>query len=169
MAIVRETPPFKEPKLTESIAINALAIRFNPWQNWIFHNVHFCGGEMDFAFVTKSMYLAEIEIKLTRADWMNDMKKRKWFGIDRRKISRFYYAVPEKLAENIPEFVPPEAGIISIRFGEYNGLFYTREERKAKRQGEKISEEELVKLKESLYYKHWKGRFRECENQPQPI
>jgi len=161
MAIIRKKGPFEEPKLTESIAITTLALRFNPWRNWIFHNVHFCGGEMDFALVTKSMYLAEVEIKLTRADWLNDQKKRKWSGINRHKVSRFYYAVPESLADNIPDFVPEEAGIISIQFGSYHGKFYSSEKRKAKRKGEKISEEDLLKLKESIYYKHWKGRFRE--------
>lgn len=98
--------------------IQAVLIRkYDGSNNTWMCNTYFGGGECDFLFYTRAGYCHEIEIKLTLADWNNDLKKDKWQHIDREKISYFWYCVPEDLWRKAPDWVKErkEIGILTTR------------------------------------------------------
>ena len=98
----------------------ACANYFGWWKHLMVPNIYLGpNDEMDIALLTKNHLLWEIEIKISMADWRNDIKKDKWryrgFGIKPYHPARFYYAVPSELLKNgIPDFVLPHAGIIEV-------------------------------------------------------
>lgn len=139
---------------TEGRAVCALARYFDWSRNMMFPNVHFCGGEMDLAVVTRSRYLWEVEIKRTLADWRADEHKDKWSKPVRRYVSRFYYAVPPKLQGQVPAFVPPEAGLLVI-----DG-WHVREVRTARRRvSPKLTHEHMHTLLASTYNRFWRQKL----------
>jgi len=160
MAIITRNKPVEQPKLTEALVAETLAMKFDWFRNYIFTNVYFGLYEMDVAIITPAMYLWEIEIKLTRADWLKDEKKRKWNSPGRTKVSRFYYAVPIELVEEIPEFVTTETGIIGIKYHPYNGMYFTEPIRSAVRIDVKITQAEFNDFMKKIYFKYWRRRFR---------
>ena len=85
----------------------------------------FLNHEADVLLCTKSGYLTEIEIKVSAADWRQDINKDKFgktcLGVQKSGgwqsgfIKYFYYAAPKTLAERWPEIKFPEwAGVISV-------------------------------------------------------
>lgn len=92
----------------------ALSAYFNYRQNLIVPNVSWGMHlhECDLLIVSKSGYLTEVEIKVSRADLRNDAKK--WHGHHSNAIKRLIFALPDYLEECI-EFVPERAGIILVR------------------------------------------------------
>jgi hypothetical protein len=114
--------------MTEKEIVNGWCDRFfiNNRKGWIFPNVFFAGFEADILEITGSGYCHEIEVKISRADFLGDMKKSRAFvkGIGEnvikheqiqsgKRVNRFSYVVPEGLVT--PEEVP-----------EYAGLFYAK-------------------------------------------
>ncbi len=89
---------------------------FNPIRNLIIPNVRhgFLKYEADLIVMTKSGYLSEVEIKISKSDFDNDFKKKHSHGS--KKIKYFYYAFPKDLMEkyNLIEEVPNHAGVISV-------------------------------------------------------
>ena len=71
--------------------------------------------ESDLLILTKSLYLTEIEIKISASDFRIDAAKHK-SSIDKKMhdefIRRFFYAAPKKLAEKI--LAETNFGVISI-------------------------------------------------------
>jgi len=63
----------------------------------------FLNHEADLLIVSKAGYLTEVEIKRTWADFKADFKK-KHTHYD-SKLSHFYYAVPEKIAQKVFDFL----------------------------------------------------------------
>lgn len=150
--------------LTENRAVVILASHFNCWQNLCFPNVYLCGGEMDLAIVTRAGYLWECEIKLTRANWLADARKKKWLEPARRFVSRFFYAVPESLVTNVPEFVPETAGLLVFCGA---GV---REVRTAKRKtAPKLPDPLRQQLYSSTYYRFWQQRFHRLRLRPSEL
>ena len=141
-------------KLNERYVIRNLSRYFDLRQNYVFPNTYICGGEMDVAVVTPRMYLTEIEVKLTLADWKADTKKEKWWSGDRKYVDRFFYAVPRNLVDFIPEFVQSTVGIISINDG--GGLEAVRN---AKKVGVKITDLMFKKLLIRTYHRFWTNRI----------
>lgn len=146
--------------------------------NKIFPNVHLGRFECDILELTKSGYLYEYEIKLTKADFKNDAKKQTGTYVivdgkyqskplfkydhlsDGKRVNYFYYVVPEGLlkAEDVPEF----AGLMEFKSGEtvYSDgravpyfRFVTIKNAK-KLSPSKISQERYIKLLESTYYRY---------------
>lgn len=74
--------------------------------------------ECDLLSMSKSGYLTEIELKVSKSDLMNDFKK-SHTHYD-KKIKYFYYAVPEELKAVALEVIPKEAGLI-IAYKARNG------------------------------------------------
>ena len=69
--------------------------------------------EMDMALINKTGFLKEIEIKISKSDFMKDFEK-SHHHVDRfHRISQFYYAMPLYLYEKIKELIPEDAGIIT--------------------------------------------------------
>lgn len=153
------------PPLTEKLAINALALRFEWYRQLVAPNIHLCGGEMDVAVLSPAGYLWEIEVKLSLSDWKADQKKRKWinYGGDRRHVNRFYYAVPKELLEKVPDFVPPEAGLIYFIWGGHEKRWHAYEHRPAKyKRGKEHKAPEKVRQKmlQRTYHAFWRSRAR---------
>lgn len=79
-------------------------------------NMYVFMWESDVLILTKSHYWYEVEIKVSRADFKNDLKhkSKKFIRLsdedDTDKPNYFYYAVPEGLIK--PEEVPSYAGLI---------------------------------------------------------
>lgn len=67
--------------------------------------------EADILALTKSGYLWEIEIKVSRGDLLRDSKKRHQH--DSYKVRQLWFAIPEKL-EHCVEYIPARAGIFVI-------------------------------------------------------
>ena len=107
----------------------------------------------DFIVITKHGYLTEIEIKVTAADWKRDLKKSKWNG-SRPFVSRFYYAIPETLADMEPPGLPEGSGIMVVRGARFRDFVSVR--RPAKRfKAQKISEKRIQAAFRNSYFRYW--------------
>lgn len=110
---------------------------------------------MDYALVTKpARYLWEIEIKMTAADWRADEHKRKWLSKSRHLVSRFFYAVPPELLDNIPTFVGPEIGLLAIHPGHISAARPARVSKAAPA----LTDKQLMTLLESTHFRFWRER-----------
>jgi hypothetical protein len=165
MAIVKNIKELPRVKLSEYVAANTLALKFDWARNIVFPNVYMCGGEIDLAVITPAGYLWEFEIKLTLADWKADANKSKWSHPSRKYISRFYYAVPEGMAEKVPDFVPESTGLIELYYNRRRGDWLTNEVRKATgKRGEKVPDISIKKIKEKAYFRYWGQRWHKPES-----
>lgn len=137
-------------------------------------NLYVYGWESDYLCITQSMIAYEIEIKVSRADFKNDVKhkadkhllfeggdKLGKFNKNDGMPNYFYYAVPHGLitAEEVPEY----AGLIYV---ERWGVSTVKEARKLT--NEKFDPEKM-KLADKFYYNMWNWRdkfekFRDIES-----
>lgn len=158
--------------MNSKIIQQAVATLFD--RHTVIPNVYLGGFELDMAIVSKDWYLTEVEIKVSRSDWMRDKEKKKWvveaqaktnYYRKRHKVTKFFYAVPEKLLKNIPEFVTPETGIISIvKHTDYYGVVrYTAKiVRQSKRlKQSRLNAKEINGLMRAMSFKVWKKYWKE--------
>jgi len=95
--------------------------------------------ECDLLVVTKSRYLWEVEIKVSKADLVKD--KLKTHCHKNSKLKRLYFAIPEFLESEI-EHIPERAGIIIVNeLGKCRTLRYPKENGTYK-----ISEADYLKI-----------------------
>lgn len=93
--------------------------------SWGMH-IHEC----DLFVVSKSGYVTEVEIKISKGDLLNDLKKK--HGHKNKMIKKLYFAIPEKLMPYI-DSIPDHAGIIVVaekqiyRDGFKRGVYIFRE------------------------------------------
>lgn len=140
--------------------IYALAHRFDWRQNQMMTEFAVDGGQADLVFITAAGYLTEIEVKVSLADWRADFAKGKWQK-PRPTVARFFYAIPETLAEKIPEGLPEHAGIIVVRSSSQGGPDYTREIKPARRlRAQKVAPEMRRRLVDNCYYRYWQQQMR---------
>jgi len=117
--------------------------------------------ESDYLAITKSDYVYEIEIKISRADYFNDFKHKgqKHLILEEKCASSnapnyFYYAVPEELItiEEVPEY----AGLIYVN--SWGGIRIVK-------QAPKIIKESLnldnLNLTNKFYYSYinWRDKY----------
>jgi hypothetical protein len=143
--------------------IYVLARHFDWWSNPMLTEFDLCGGRCDLAFVSKSGYVTEIEIKVSLSDWNADRDKQKWTK-PRPYISRFFYAVPETLADKIPDWLPDHAGVLSVESG---GIGYDRVRiiREAKRlKAEKLPQKQIDQFMRNCYYRFWRSQINHLGN-----
>lgn len=170
--------------INSKIAQLAVAKLFE--RHTVIPNVYLGGFELDLAIISKDWYLTEVEIKISRSDWMRDKDKKKWvveaqsktnYYRKRHKVTKFFYAVPEKLLDNIPDFVTPETGIISIRnIGKgIKGPFVARIVRQSTRlKKSRLNAKEINGLMRAMSFKVWKkifsqdGAIRVCSHEFNP-
>ncbi len=91
----------------------ALASFFDPRRNLIVPNVWWGMGlnhECDLMVMTRTGYVYEIEIKISKADLIRDLKKPHAHGDDR--IRKLYFCVPASLFNECQGLIPEPAGII---------------------------------------------------------
>jgi hypothetical protein len=78
--------------------------------------------ETDLLIMSNSNYCTAIEIKVSKSDLINDLKKPHISkfndGVKRKyyfsKIKKFYYAIPVELKEVALKQIPPEVGLITV-------------------------------------------------------
>jgi hypothetical protein len=110
----------------------------------------------DYMMISASGYATEFEVKISRADWKNDLKKPKWDHMP-PWIAQFIYVVPEYLG--IPEWVPPNAGVWHVVAFKGSGIARIKVARAPKRIGkEKVPAEIIAKWMSNLYYRFWNMR-----------
>ena len=82
-------------------------------------NIYIFGSESDFFAISKSGYVVEVEVKISRSDFKNDFKKTTSNGKNKHeylssdstfKPNQFYFAVPSGLIK--PNEIPKEYGLI---------------------------------------------------------
>ena len=92
-----------------------IAMYFGPARYVIIPNVYWSilPWECDLALLTKSNYLYEVEIKISKQDLMRDRAKRKWVHHDGYKTRKTWFAIPEKLRDCV-EYIPEKAGVLVV-------------------------------------------------------
>jgi hypothetical protein len=152
--------------------------------NKVFPNVFIGCFEADIIELTKSGYAIEYEVKITRADFRNDVKKQDFYGTyppkskyeilkEAKRVTRFYYIVPEGLiAEtDVPEFAgliyarKGVSGYCSLEKGNYTKerIFFRIVKIAPLLTKEKLSDCRLQKCLESTYYRFHKFR-KQCNS-----
>ena len=112
--------------------------------------------ELDLAVLTKSGRLWEVEIKVSKSDLKADKKKYCAHMDPQNRISRLYFAVPEKL-ENCIDLIPKTAGFLVVLERQYKAVYqndksgtriHVEERRKPKiiKSARKLSDAEIQKL-----------------------
>ena len=106
-----------EPTVWTEQAMQDYLQCFRSTPRYLLRNLFVFGWESDLLFLSKSGTWTEIEIKISRSDFLADLKKtekhstladkEKWM-----KPNRFFYAVPEGLVT--PDEVPDYAGLIWV-------------------------------------------------------
>lgn len=109
--------------------------------------------EIDILAVSKSNYCTEIEIKTSKADTKNDLKKK--HKHESNKIKYLYFAIPD-YGESWIEYIPPHAGVILIK-RKKNGHLYGDIFRKAKvnKGCRKLTTKEQIKLGKLASMRIW--------------
>jgi hypothetical protein len=141
--------------VNEALILSSLASYFDYERNCVFPRVHFYDWESDLLIVTGSRRIWEIEVKISRSDWLVDKVKAKFKNPFFSRISRFYYAVPQEvLDKGIPDFVDARTGILALELK--NGVVYVRLVRKAGQLGKhQMSDKGMTRLYRSTYYRFW--------------
>lgn len=80
-----------------------------PNVSWGVANLHEC----DLLVLSDSNYAAEIEIKISKSDLLND--KLKTHGHIHNHIARFFFAVPEELKDVALDVIPDRAGLYILK------------------------------------------------------
>lgn len=92
----------------------AVANHMNPRMNIIVPNIYWGMGlsyEADLWCMSPSGYITEIEIKISKQDIKAEQKK-SIYAHKSKYVKRFYYAIPEYLAEC--EYLPVNCGLITV-------------------------------------------------------
>ena len=136
-------------------------------------NLFIYGWESDYLIITQSMLAYEIEIKVSRSDFKNDVEHKKdkhlllegggmlgRFNKESGMPNYFYYAVPDGLVQ--PDEVPEYAGLIYVK------LWGTEIVKEAKKLTDEKFDPEKMKLTDKFYYNMWNWRdkfekFRDVE------
>jgi len=127
----------------EIALMRKLGIRINlivPNVSWGMDGMHEC----DLLCLSKSGYATEVEIKVSKADILNDKKKD--HNHEHRLITYLYFAVPEKLEEFALKHIPSHAGLYIITTNDYGSMFVSTSRQAQKQKGEKWSIEDRYKL-----------------------
>lgn len=133
----------------------ALAKHFRWRENHLFTEFEIDGGRADLVILTRARYLTEIEIKISLSDWNADQHKSK-FKHPRPHVSRFFYAIPETLENSIPDWIPPTAGIIVVRHGQWPRHDSCKEIRTATRvAAQSVPLKKVETMYRNYYYRYW--------------
>jgi len=104
-----------KPKSISTIEIEiALSKHFGVQKNIIVPNISwgFLSHEMDLAIISKSGYLTEIEIKISKSDFLKDFQKQHNHIDKQNRISHFYFAMPKIIYDKVSDKIPEHAGVI---------------------------------------------------------
>lgn len=142
---------FEMPKKMTSAEIELrLARHFGVRKNVVVPNVSWgldFGHELDLIVVSKAGYATEIEIKVSKADLKNDLKKP--HKHESKRLKYLYFALPSKLKSAALEFVPERAGIILLNNTDAELPAYDIEVLRpavVRPKAEKLTDKEIIKL-----------------------
>lgn len=150
-------------KVTEqSISCHLANGFFNKRQNIVVPNVSwglYLPYECDMIVITKYQWLYEVEIKISIADLKNDKKKQKWnkfYNEDSLiKSKGIWFAMPKSIYEKGKDYIPEQAGIISI---DINSQFWNNQiirKPKFNNDAKKASQEIINKLCHLGIMRYW--------------
>lgn len=110
--------------------------------SWGFDGIHEC----DLFVLKKSGLVVEVEIKISKADFMKDFQKAHNHIDLKNRIAYFYYAMPENIYEKVKDMIPKNAGVFTC--GKYDNRVYITCEKSAKRikNSRKLTVEEQFKI-----------------------
>ena len=123
-----------------------IARYFNARQNvplfnisWGF-NIHEC----DILIISKSRYLTEVEIKVSKGDLQKDSKKT--HGHRDKRIKKMYYAVPVELRDFALGHIPEAAGLITVeKQGDYDHCEIAKEAA-VNPEARRMNDKDMIKL-----------------------
>lgn len=113
----------------------------------------FFGHEIDLLAVSPRFYASEVEIKVSKSDFLADFKKKTTHKS--RYIKRFYYAVPYDMEQYAKERLPEDAGLIVVEprkpFGYVRIAVYPNNNNDA----EKVPEKTVSELQRLMAMRYW--------------
>lgn len=162
---LRQMGTLKKTEWTEKLAQDKLRLYFMApnTKKYEMMNLFIYGWESDYLAVTKSMVAYEVEIKISKEDFKNDLKKKTdkhllfengdmagRFPKGSPMPNYFYYAVPDGLI--LPADIPSYAGLIYLHPW---GVSFEKEPKKLT--DEKFDPDKM-KLADKFYYNMWNWR-----------
>jgi hypothetical protein len=117
------------------------------WLNW----------EADLIGISKAWYTTEYEIKISKADFEKDFKKRKHYSMTRGQIrtnripNYFCYVAPLKA---IPLCIPDHAGLILIKHNDYN-MWFEKIKGAPRLHNNIIKTSDMLAILRSVVFKYW--------------
>lgn len=119
--------------------------------------------EADLVVVTRSRYVYEVELKVSKSDLKADANKKK-HNNPRKTFKRMYYAMPEEIYD--PALVPDYAGVLLAYM--HRKRWYIKLERKPDNLSvEPITDKQYLKLLELMAMRVWsikKKLLKETKN-----
>lgn len=120
-------------------------------------------GECDVFQITKSMYWVEFEIKLSVSDFRADFKKvKKHRALAERAPNiprRFWYVMPDIIADKVEGEIPEYAGLLAFRkWPCYRDDLFKRRVDAPTLQSVKVTAAQLQRLYVRFYWRYWYQR-----------
>ena len=142
-----------------------VAQHFGVGKNLIIPNVSWGFGleyEADLVVVTRSRYVYEVELKVSKADLKADMKKRAC-AHKGKEFKRFYYAMPENIYD--PDLIKIDGAGILLACESSRGIPYIREAVKPANRSKvmPVSEARYTKLLELCAMRMWTMKRNELK------
>lgn len=160
-------------------------------------NVYLFAWESDFIQVTKSLYITEYEIKMSRSDFKADFRKTiggydpqkkhdilaskdvptcegwKHKRIDVHRPTRFFFVAPEGMIK--PEELPDYAGLMVIKFSgdmphqRRSKYWWLTTVKKPRRRTNagKATTKQILQLMRSMMFRYWTMRIHGKESAPE--
>lgn len=121
----------------------------------VISKTNFLRYEADILSVTKSHYLTEVELKVSKSDFMADFKKR--HGHSSKLTKYLYYSVTTDLVELAKEKLKPSVGIIEVyRDPRYHTIIRCKVIREPEiRSNKPLTDKQIIDLYRLGCYKEW--------------
>jgi len=118
-----------------------------PNVSWGFH-IHEC----DLFIITKAHYAYEVEIKISKQDLKNDLKKRHMHEDNR--IRKLFFAIPEELNNDYIKYIPERAGIIVVN----DNRCAIEKAAKTNKAAKKLTDQDCINISRLGVLRYWKLR-----------
>jgi len=145
----------------------AIVKRYGVRENIIVPNVYINFGtnadhECDLLIIKRSGYAEEVEIKMNKADFKADFKK-KHGHIDER-LKYLYYAMPKSVYDECEDLIPDIAGAYSVSINNDGNVFVKCEKAAPKKHHRKLSIEEQLKIARLGVMRIWNLKKKHHDN-----
>lgn len=159
----------KGAEYTERGILDILNRQFLVSPRWIINNLYAYNRESDYLAITRSMYAYEVEVRISLADYNEDLEKQEKRQVTRGRLEArgqaiyetgdrvgygrpdyLYYRVPDGLVD--PKDIPPYAGLAYARGGNSRKVKDAPIPRRDK------FDPEAYKMAGEFYYNRWNER-----------